>query len=74
MTSFIIPSGYQIDRIISYQLLGAWPDSPLGGGALTLQLALLSGQASAVFGLALGIVLAVLRGGQKMLLVTVLAP
>lgn len=57
---------------LPYLLLGAWPDGPLGGAALTLLLALLSGLASAVLGLALGIALAVLRGWPKMLLVTVL--
>lgn len=47
---------------LSYLLLGAYPDGPLGGAALTLLLASLSGLASAVLGLVLGVALAVLPG------------
>ena len=46
---------------LPYLLLGAWPDGPLGGAALTLALSLASGAASALLGLALGIALAMLR-------------
>ena len=46
---------------LPYLLLGAWPDGPLGGAALTLTLSLASGAASALLGLALGIALAMLR-------------
>ena len=46
---------------LPYLLLGAWPDGPLGGAALTLALSLTSGAASALLGLALGIALAMLR-------------
>ncbi|MBF3128106.1 amino acid ABC transporter permease, partial [Pseudomonas aeruginosa] len=42
---------------LSYLLLGAYPDGPLGGAALTLLLASLSGLASAVLGLVLGVAL-----------------
>lgn len=57
---------------LQYLLVGAYPDGPLGGAALTLLLALLSGLASAVLGLGLGIALAVLRGWPRWVLVTVL--
>ena len=57
---------------LEYLLLGAYPDGPLGGAALTVLLALLSGLVSAVLGLGLGIALAVLRGWSRLALVTVL--
>lgn len=61
---------------LSYLLLGAYPDGPLGGAALTLLLASLSGLASAVLGLVLGLVLgvalAVLPGKPRLLLVALL--
>ncbi|MDR0208828.1 MAG: amino acid ABC transporter permease [Pseudomonas putida] len=57
---------------LEYLLLGAYPDGPLGGAALTVLLALLSAMISAVLGLGLGIALAVLRGGSRLALVTVL--
>ncbi len=50
---------------LSYLLLGAYPDGPLGGAALTLLLASLSGLASAVLGLVLGVALAVLPGKPR---------
>lgn len=57
---------------LDYFLLGAWPDGPLGGGALTLLLSLLSGIASAALGLVLGIALAVLEGRPRLVLLAVL--
>ncbi|WP_337057786.1 amino acid ABC transporter permease [Pseudomonas sp. USHLN015] len=57
---------------LDYFLLGAWPDGPLGGAALTLLLSLLSGIASAVLGLALGTALAVLEGRPRLVLLAVL--
>ncbi|MFV3307689.1 amino acid ABC transporter permease [Pseudomonas sp. NY15181] len=57
---------------LSYFLLGAYPDGPLGGAALTVILALASGIASAVLGLALGIALSVLRGRPRLVLVAFL--
>ena len=57
---------------LSYLLLGAYPDGPLGGAALTLLLASLSGLASAVLGLVLGVALAVLPGKPRLLLVALL--
>lgn len=46
---------------LPYLLVGAWPNGPLGGAALTLILSALSGVASAVIGLGLGIALAFIR-------------
>jgi polar amino acid transport system permease protein len=57
---------------LPYFLLGAYPDGPLGGAALTLVLALLSGVISAVLGLVLGVALAVVRGGLRWVLLAVL--
>ncbi|BBP83475.1 amino acid permease [Pseudomonas sp. Pc102] len=57
---------------LDYFLLGAWPDGPLGGAALTLLLSLLSGIASAVLGLVLGTALAVLEGRPRLVLLAVL--
>lgn len=45
-----------------YFMLGAWPDGPLGGAALTLVLSIISALASAVLGLLFGIALAMTRG------------
>jgi len=47
---------------LPYLLIGAFPDGPLGGTALTLVLALSSALLSAVLGLAGGIALALTRG------------
>ncbi|GAC1032834.1 amino acid ABC transporter permease [Pseudomonas sp. No.21] len=57
---------------LDYFLLGAWPDGPLGGAALTLLLSALSGIASALLGLVLGIALAVLEGRPRLVLLAVL--
>ncbi|EKT4520859.1 amino acid ABC transporter permease [Pseudomonas putida] len=57
---------------LQYLLMGAYPDGPIGGAALTVLLALLSGLTSAGLGLGLGIALAVLRGWPRWVLVTVL--
>ncbi|WP_271106172.1 amino acid ABC transporter permease [Pseudomonas tohonis] len=57
---------------LDYFLLGAWPNGPLGGAALTLLLSLLSGIASAVLGLVLGTALAVLEGRPRLVLLAVL--
>lgn len=46
---------------LPYLLLGAWPDAPLGGAALTLVLSVLSGTVAAVIGLVLGVMLALLH-------------
>lgn len=54
---------------IPYLLIGAFPDGPLGGAALTLLLALSSAIASAIIGLILGIALAMSRSvGHAVLL------
>lgn len=54
---------------LGYLLLGAWPDGPIGGLALTLVLSILSGLASAALGLALGIGLAMSAGAARRALV-----
>ena len=56
----------------SYFMLGAWPNGPLGGAALTLLLSLLSGIISAFLGLVLGIALVMIRGKTRWLLLGVL--
>ena len=56
----------------SYFMLGAWPNGPLGGAALTLLLSLLSGIISALLGLVLGIALVMIRGKVRWLLLGVL--
>ena len=56
----------------SYFMLGAWPNGPLGGAALTLLLSLLSGTISALLGLVLGIALVMIRGKTRWLLLGVL--
>ncbi|CAO3430110.1 amino acid ABC transporter permease [Azospirillum endophyticum] len=48
---------------LDYLLLGAWPDGPIGGLALTLVLSALSAIGSALLGLALGIGLTM--GGKR---------
>lgn len=57
---------------LDYFLLGAYPDGPLGGAALTLLLSLLSGLIAALLGLGLGIALSVLKGWPRGVLLTVL--
>ena len=47
---------------LGYLLVGAWPDGPIGGLALTLILSGLSGLASAVLGLVLGVGLVMSAG------------
>ena len=50
---------------LSYFLLGAYPDGPLGGAALTLVLSALSGIISALLGLVLGVALVMMRGAVR---------
>ena len=50
---------------LGYLLVGAWPDGPVGGLALTLILSVLSGLASASLGLVLGIGLAMSAGPAR---------
>lgn len=58
---------------LSYLLLGAYPDGPLGGAALTLVLSILSSLISAIIGLIAGISLALLpKGIFRGLLLTLL--
>jgi polar amino acid transport system permease protein len=57
---------------LRYLLLGAFPDGPLGGAALTLLLSLASALASAGLGLAGGIGLALLGGRWRAPLLAVL--
>lgn len=47
----------------SYFMVGAWPNGPLGGAALTVILSIVSAVAAAVIGFVLGIALAMTRGG-----------
>ncbi|WP_127077663.1 amino acid ABC transporter permease [Rhodomicrobium lacus] len=54
---------------LDYLLIGAWPDGPLGGLALTLILSVLSAIASGVLGLIFGIALAMSSGPVKTALV-----
>jgi polar amino acid transport system permease protein len=54
---------------LGYLLIGAWPDGPIGGLALTLILSVLSGLASALLGLLLGIGLAMSAGAGRRALV-----
>ena len=54
-----------IGNNLGYLLLGAWPDGPVGGLALTLILSGLSGLASAALGLVLGIGLAMSTGTAR---------
>jgi polar amino acid transport system permease protein len=54
---------------LGYLLVGAWPSGPIGGLALTLILSVLSGLASAMLGLLLGIGLAMSGGAGRRALV-----
>lgn len=53
---------------LPYFLVGAWPQGPLGGAALTLILSLASALISAVIGLILGVALSISRGVSQTLL------
>jgi len=57
---------------LSYFLLGAYPDGPLGGAALTLVLSVLSGVIYALLGLLLGVALVMMRGWGRWVLLAVL--
>ena len=57
---------------LGYLLMGAWPDGPVGGLALTLILSILSGLASAALGLVLGIGLTMSAGAARRALVLLL--
>jgi len=57
---------------LDYFLLGAYPDGPLGGAALTLVLSVLSGVSAALLGLVLGIALSTLKGWPKGILIALL--
>lgn len=57
---------------LPYLLLGAYPDGPIGGAALTLILSLLSGVLAGMLGLSLGIALTVMRGKPRLALLAVL--
>lgn len=57
---------------LDYFLLGAYPDGPLGGAALTLLLSLASGVASALLGLLFGLALVLVRGKMRWGLIAVL--
>ena len=53
---------------LPYLLVGAFPEGPLGGAALSLVLAIASAIASAVLGVALGVAMALARGPGRVLL------
>ncbi len=53
---------------LGYLLVGAWPEGPLGGVALTILLSVTSGLASGVLGLLLGVALAMASGRARWLL------
>lgn len=57
---------------LRYLLIGAWPDGPLGGAALTVLLSVASALASALLGLCGGIALALLGPRLRLVLRTVL--
>jgi polar amino acid transport system permease protein len=57
---------------LPYLLVGAFPNGPLGGAALTLVLASVSALASAIIGLAGGIALAMTQGAVRGLLIVVI--
>lgn len=61
-----------INDNLRYFMLGAWPDGPLGGAALTVMLSATSAFASAVLGLFGGIALALLHGRFRTPLLLVL--
>src|SRR5690349_6245444 len=50
---------------LPYLLVGAFPDGPLGGAALSLVLAIASALASAVLGVGLGVAMALVRGWAR---------
>lgn len=54
-------NGQVIADNLPYLLLGAWPDGPLGGAALTLALSVASGLVSAAIGLIAGVGLAMVQ-------------
>ncbi len=56
---------------LRYLLLGAFPDGPLGGAALTIVLALVSASLSALIGLVVGIALSMTRGAAQLALTAV---
>jgi len=53
---------------LPYLLVGAFPEGPLGGAALSLVLAIASAVASAGLGVALGVAMALARGPVRLLL------
>ena len=53
---------------LRYLLLGAFPDGPLGGAALTIAMSIVSALLSALIGLALGIGLSMTRGTVQLAL------
>ncbi|PRF32563.1 polar amino acid ABC transporter permease [Burkholderia multivorans] len=53
---------------LPYLLVGAFPDGPLGGAALSLVLAIASAVASAALGVGLGVAMALARGPARVLL------
>ncbi|KAF1030069.1 MAG: L-cystine transport system permease protein TcyB [Burkholderia plantarii] len=57
---------------LRYLLIGAFPDGPLGGAALTLVLAAASGVASAVIGFAAGVALAMAGRVTRVALIVVI--
>ena len=57
---------------LSYFLIGAYPNGPLGGAALTLVLSVLSGVIAALLGLVLGIALVMIKSKLRWLLLSVL--
>ncbi len=57
---------------LDYLLVGAWPNGPIGGLALTLVLSVLSALASAMIGLGFGITLSMSTGWPRTVLVIVL--
>jgi polar amino acid transport system permease protein len=58
---------------LRYLLLGAFPNGPLGGAALTVVLSVVSALLSAVVGLAGGVALSLTRGGAHLLLLGIVA-
>ncbi|HZZ13684.1 MAG TPA: amino acid ABC transporter permease, partial [Paraburkholderia sp.] len=58
---------------LRYLMLGAFPDGPLGGAALTVLLSVLSAVLSAALGFAGGVALATTRGAAHWLLVGIIA-
>jgi len=62
-----------IGNNLSYFLLGAWPNGPLGGAALTVILSAISAIASGVLGFVLGVALAMTQGVTHRVLLGCLA-